>query len=91
LVLKGLSYAYNFAVGRRGIYFVSIDGPVQYLSPGRSARTFLEHYEPGTATRTLLQQLKKPFWFGVALSPDELWFAYSVIDQHDSDLMLVEP
>ena len=90
-VLDGLSYMYNFAVGQKRIYFVGVHGPVQFLSLGPSARVFLESYEPATGKRTRLYQLEKPFWFGVALSPDERWLAYSVIDEQDTDLMVVEP
>ena len=89
-VLDGLTYTCNFAVVEKGIYLLSLEGSVQFLSLTRNSRVLLEFFDFATGRRTRLHSLDKPFWFGVALSPDERWFLYSQIDQEGSDLMLVE-
>jgi Tol biopolymer transport system component len=83
LVVEGLSYAINFAVGARGLFFVS-RGESMY-------DTAVEYLEFGSLTRTKLAGLGGRRWgFGVALSPDEQWFMYSVVQNENSNLMVVD-
>jgi Tol biopolymer transport system component/DNA-binding winged helix-turn-helix (wHTH) protein len=82
LVLDGLSYSINFAVGRRGIYFISRNG--------ENTETAAEYFDVASNTRTRLAMIGKRWWFGVALSPDEQWFMYSVVNDMNSNLMLVD-
>ena len=82
-VVDGLSYSTNFAVGARGLYFVS-RGESMY-------DTAVEYLEFGSLTRTRLAGLGGRRWgFGVALSPDEHWFMYSVVQSVNSNLMVVD-
>ena len=76
LVVEGLSYAINFAVGDRGLYFVSM-GESSY-------DTAVEYLEFGSLTRTKLADLgRRAWWFGAALSPDQQWFMYSVVQNEE--------
>ncbi|AMY08471.1 respiratory response protein A [Luteitalea pratensis] len=83
LVVDGLSYAINFAVGDRGLYFVSA-GESRF-------DTAVEYLEFGSLTRTRLADLggRHP-WFGVALSPDQHSFMYSVVQNVNTNLMVVD-
>jgi hypothetical protein len=40
--------------------------------------------------RTRLVGIGKRWWFGVALNPDEQWLLYSVVENMNSNLMLVD-
>jgi Tol biopolymer transport system component len=81
-VADGLSYALNFVVARRGIYFLA--------RAGARDQTSLDFFEYSTGRRSTLVSLGKPFWWGMALAPDEKSFLYSVIDNSGSNLMLVD-
>jgi len=82
LVIDGLSYSLNFAVGHTAIYL---------MSRGNSANdTAIERFDLVSRARTRLATIGKRWWFGVALSPDEKSFLYSVVDGMSSNLMLVE-
>lgn len=83
LVIEGVSYSANFAVGDRGLYFLSrghsfYDAAVEYLEFGSLIRTRLT----GLGGRR--------WWYGVALSPDQQWFMYSVVQNMNSNLMVVD-
>jgi eukaryotic-like serine/threonine-protein kinase len=82
LVVEGLSQSINFAVGSRGLFFVS-RGQSMY-------DTAVEYLEFGSMTRTRLAGLGGRLWYGVALSPDEQWFMYSVVQNEDSNLMVMD-
>jgi Tol biopolymer transport system component len=81
-VLDGLSYSLNFAVAEKGIYFLSVGD-----KPNASN---LEFYDLHTGSRARLRTIDKGWFFGMALSPDQRWLTYSVIDQAGSDLMMAE-
>ncbi|AMY08495.1 Serine/threonine-protein kinase PknB [Luteitalea pratensis] len=83
LVVEGLSYSVNFAVGDRGLYFVSTGESIYDAA--------LEYLEFGSLTRTRLAGLgDRRWWYGVALSPDQQWFMYSVEQNMNSNLMVVD-
>jgi Tol biopolymer transport system component len=81
-VVDGLTYALNFVVGEKGLYFLAIgDSPL---------KTSIDFYEFATGTRRTLLKLGKEHWWGMALSPDQHSLLYSVIDAAGSNLMVVE-
>jgi Tol biopolymer transport system component/DNA-binding winged helix-turn-helix (wHTH) protein len=81
-VVSGLSYALNFAVGKRGLYLIAVgDSP---------HKTSLDYYEYATKKRTTLAHIGKRFWWGMALSPDETSLLYAVVDSDGSNLMMVD-
>ena len=82
LVVDGLSYSSNFAVGRTGLYFMSRGGPVN--------DTAIEYLDLASQRRTRLAGIGKRWWFGIALSPDEKSLLYSVVENMSDNLMLVE-
>ena len=83
LVVEGLSYSVNFAVGDRGLYFVSTGESIYDAA--------VEYLEFGSLTRTRLAGLGgRRWWYGVALSPDQQWFMYSVVQNMNSNLMVVD-
>jgi WD40 repeat protein len=82
LMVTGLSYALNFVVGERGLYFLALGD-----SPNKASIDFFEY---ATGKRTTLLKLGKPHWVGMALSPDQKSRLYSVIDSAGSNLMLVD-
>jgi hypothetical protein len=81
-VVDGLSYSLNFVVANRGIYFVSRSGPRD--------QTSLDFFQYATGKRSTLFRIGKPFWWGMALSPDEKSLLYAVVDSAGSNLMLVD-
>ena len=81
-VLDGLSYFSNFAVGERRLYFISQGASV--------TDTSIEYFDVFAGRRTRLGAIGKQWWYGVALSPDEKWLMYSVVDRTDSKLMVVD-
>jgi Tol biopolymer transport system component len=82
LVLDGLSYVSNFAVGERGLYFTSQGASV--------SDTNIEYFDVFAGRRTRLSAIGKQWWYGGALSPDEKWLVYSVVDRIDNRLMVVD-
>jgi hypothetical protein len=82
LIVDGLSYAANFVVGDRGLYFLALGN-----APYKTSIDFLEY---ATGKRTTLINLGKQYWNGMALSPDHKSLLYSVIDSAGSNLMLVD-
>ena len=81
-VVDGLSYSLNFVVAARGIYFLATSG-------GRR-QTTLDLFDFPSGKRSTLAHIGKPFWLGMALSPDEKSLLYSVVDSAGSNLMLVD-
>lgn len=47
-------------------------------------------FEFATGRRTRIVELGKPWWFGMALSPDSTSLLFSLVDSAGSKLMLVE-
>ena len=80
-VVDHLSYSLNFVVANRGIYFLALQGP------GSLSLDFFEFATRKTAT---ILKLDKPWWYGMAVSPNQRELLFSTVDQAGSDLMLVE-
>ena len=81
-VADGLSYSLNFVVADRGLYFLTVrDAP---------EKTSIDFLEFATGTRTRIVDLRKPFWFGMALSPDGKSLLFSLVNGAGSNLMIVE-
>jgi hypothetical protein len=69
-------------VGDRGVYFLAVgDSP---------SKTSIDFFEFSTGRRTTLATVGKPWWSGIALSPDQASLLFATIDRDGSDLMLVE-
>ena len=81
-VVDGLSYAINFAVGERGLYFVAVGDTGDKPS--------VDFFDFATSKRSTLVRLDKPFWFGMTLSPDERSLVFSLVDSAGSNVMLVD-
>ena len=81
-VVDGLSYSINFAVGERGLYFVAVGDTGDKPS--------VDFFDFATGKRSTLVRLDKPFWFGMALSPDGKSLLFSLVNSAGSNLMLVE-
>jgi len=81
-IVDGLSYSLNFAVGERGLYFVAIGE-----TPDKPSVDFFDF---ATGKRSTLVRLDKPFWFGMALSPDERSLVFPMVDSAGSNLMVVD-
>lgn len=81
-VTDGLSYSLNFVVADRGLYFLAVsDAP---------DKTSIDFFEFATGRRTRLVELGKPWWYGMALSPEGTSLLFSLVDSAGSNLMLVE-
>jgi hypothetical protein len=50
----------------------------------------LELYDLRTRTRKRLLSLDKGWYYGMALSPDQHWLSYSILDSQGSNLMLAQ-
>lgn len=81
-VVDGLSYSLNFAVSKRGLYFMAVNDTAD-----RASIDFLDFR---TGQRSTLVRLDKPFWFGLTLSPNERSLVFSLVDSGGSNLMLVD-
>jgi Tol biopolymer transport system component/DNA-binding winged helix-turn-helix (wHTH) protein len=82
-LVDGVSHPTNFVVGDRGIYLVAF--------AESAAKTSIDFFEFSTGRRMNLATVAKPWWFGIALSPDQRWLLFSTVDRDGSDLMLVNP
>ena len=82
MMVDGLSYASNFVVADRGLYFLAAGN-----TPDKAS---IEFFDYTTAKRITLRKLGKQFWYGMALSPDRKSLLYSVVDSAGSNLMLVD-
>jgi Tol biopolymer transport system component/predicted Ser/Thr protein kinase len=81
-VADGLSYSLNFVVAGRGLYFLAVEDAPE--------KTSIDFFEFATGTRTRIVDLRKKFWFGMALSPDGKSLLFSLVNGAGSNLMLVE-
>ena len=81
-VADRLTYTQNFAVGDRGLYLVAVGD-----TPGQLSIDFVEF---STGKRTTLAAIRKPFWFGVALSHDQQSFLYTTVESAGSNLVVVD-
>jgi Tol biopolymer transport system component/DNA-binding winged helix-turn-helix (wHTH) protein len=82
MIVDGLSYALNFVVSERGIYFLAVgDTP---------DKTSIDFFDFEARKRSTLLKVGKQHWYGMALSPDHKSLLYSVIDNAGSNLMLVD-
>ena len=80
-VADGLSYPLNFVVADCGLYFLAVgDAP---------DKTSIDLFEFATGERTRIVDLEKPWWYGMALSPDGK-LLFSLVNSAGSNLMLVE-
>src|SRR5262245_3314857 len=81
-ILDQASHGY-WAVLEQGIYFLNRASP----------RTTIEFFSFATTQRTQIAVVeKRPFWAGpgFAVSPDGRWMLLTLIDQSESDIMLME-
>ena len=81
-VLENLSYLRNLLIVSNGIYFV----PQQ----GTAWGTSIEFLDFATNHTTRVASVGKPFSGGLALSPDGQWILYTLLDQADAELRLVD-
>jgi dipeptidyl aminopeptidase/acylaminoacyl peptidase len=79
-IVEGLNNALNFAVANDGLYFVT----------GDRRTASIDFFEFKTGKRTTVVKLDKAPWIGVALSLDEQYLVYSVMDSAGRNLMLVD-
>lgn len=74
-------YDANFAVGRKGIYFMA----------NTTGKIPIEFFDFASGKRTRLATLDKVPTWGFSVSPDERWILYAQLDEAwTGDLMLVE-
>jgi hypothetical protein len=81
-VVDRLSYAANFVVAQKGLYFLAV-GDTPY-------KTSIDFFDFATGKRRTVLNIGKQQWYGMALSPDEKTLLYSVVDNAGSNLMLVD-
>ena len=80
-IADGLSYSLNFVVGERGLYFLAVgDAP---------HKTSIDFFEFATGARTTIVDLRKAWWYGMALSPDGK-LLFSLVNSAGSNLMVVD-
>jgi hypothetical protein len=88
---KGILDRTYWAVGDRGIYFLSF---FAVLTPVRQPAYTLEFFDFATHQTTQLARLEVPgrqfLISGLTVSPDEHWVLYAQRDKLDFDLKLVE-
>jgi hypothetical protein len=80
-IVEGLNNPLSFAVANNGLYFAVGNTPVT---------ASIDFFEFGTGKRTTLLKLGKRWFIGLAISPDQKYLVYSVIDSLSRDLMLVD-
>jgi Tol biopolymer transport system component len=81
-VADKLSYSLNFVVADRGLYLLAVGD-----APGKTSIDFVEF---ATGTRSTIVELRKPWWYGMALSPDGKSLLFSLVESAGSNLMLVD-
>ncbi|MGD0798247.1 MAG: winged helix-turn-helix domain-containing protein [Acidobacteriaceae bacterium] len=74
-------YRVNYAVARRGIYYMT--------HAGESGNSMLRFYDYATGATSTLLPMGRPE-FGLDVSPDGRYLVYAQLDDPASDLMLVE-
>jgi Tol biopolymer transport system component len=80
-VADGLTYSLNFVVADRGLYLLAAGE-----APGKASIDFVEF---ATGARSRIVGLDKPWWYGMALSPEGK-LLFSLVSNAGSNLMLVE-
>jgi serine/threonine protein kinase/dipeptidyl aminopeptidase/acylaminoacyl peptidase len=80
-VVEGLSYSLNFVVGDRGLYFLTVGDA--------SHKTSIDFFEFATGSRRTIVDLQRPWWYGMALSPDGK-LLFPLVNSAGSNLMLVD-
>jgi eukaryotic-like serine/threonine-protein kinase len=80
-IVDGLSYALNFVVGDRGLFFVTAGHARNKAS--------IDFFEFATGSRTTIVDLRSSWWYGMALSPDGK-LLFSLVNSAGSNLMLVD-
>ena len=80
-IFDGLSYSLNFVGTDRGLYFVAVGD-----NPNRPS---VEFFDFALSKRTTITQLNKPWWYGIALSPDGKLLV-PLVNSEGSNLMVVE-
>ena len=80
-IVEGLSYSLNFVVGDRGLYFVSV-GDARH-------KTSIVFFEFATGSPRTIVDLQRPWWYGMALSPDGN-LLFPLVNSAGSNLMLVD-
>ena len=80
-IAAGLSYSLNFVVGDRGLFFLAA-GDARH-------KTSLDFFEFATGSRKSIVDLQRPWWYGMALSPDGK-LLFSLVNSAGSNLMLVD-
>ena len=80
-IADGLSYSLNFVVADRGLYLLAVgDAP---------HKTSIDFFEFATGSRRTIADLQRPWWYGMALSPDGK-LLFSLVNSAGSNLMLVD-
>ena len=80
-IAEGLSYSLNFVVGDRGLFLLAA-GDARHESS-------IDFFEFATGSRKSIVDLQRPWWFGMALSPDGK-LLFSLVNSAGSNLMLVD-
>ena len=75
-------HAGNFAVGKRGIYYIFSDEPERWFD------LFLYRFSTGKPER--ISRVKKRPWNGIDVSPDERFLLFTTTEGDSSNLHLVE-
>jgi Tol biopolymer transport system component/DNA-binding winged helix-turn-helix (wHTH) protein len=81
-IAESLSPGYNFAVVEKGVYFMAERGPKRIAC--------IRYYDSFTGRITELLDTGKQVWHGFTVSPDRRRLLYSVLDSHESDLMVAD-
>ena len=68
-------------VGDRGLFFLAV-GDARH-------KTSIDFFEFATGSRKSIVDLQKPWWYGMALSPDGK-LLFSLVNSAGSNLMLVD-
>jgi hypothetical protein len=79
-------------VGKDGLYFIAGTGYTQQPPPSEALRrkATIDFLDFKTGRRITIAHLDKGASIGVALSPDERYLMYPVIDSISRNLMLVD-
>jgi Tol biopolymer transport system component len=80
VVVPGIKSYRTFAVGQRGVYYVS----------RVSGQDSIRVHDLATGQNRLLLELSRPIAAGLSLSPDERYLLYSQTDDEGSELMLAD-
>jgi Tol biopolymer transport system component/DNA-binding winged helix-turn-helix (wHTH) protein len=81
-IVDGLSYATNFAVTKDGIYYLStIEG---------SRRSTVKFWDFRTKQANIVLTIEKRWAPGLSISPDGRSLLITVVDQEESDLVMIE-